>query len=490
MNSQRIKLLFIVGMLSLIIASGTMAEHKWHLTMTTENADNFYTMTLGVMPGATDAYEDVVLDNPADQLPPPPIPGQTTSIDSSGVLGVPFDGKLKEDIRSDKSTISWGELILLVGTIPATLSWDLSQVPVDRTTVTLSDSTTPGPGTFLDGSFAPITLPIDMRAVSSQSFGVAAGTLSVTIESTEPTTTFSGNIVLAGSSPTTWSYTLLQDFNTVTQWSYIGATIQSATPASGWDVTTLTDTLVVFDPIGDGLVEGILEGFQITGDIGGTGHWESGLGGGDIDGPLPITLSSFTASIDGLNVVIKWTTESEQENMGFYIYRSESPTGPFVKVNGKIIKGAGTTGEEHTYKFVDEEVELGKAYYYYLENIDFHANKDISKIIHIDVLKLMKPMILRTQLLPNYPNPFNPETWIPYELAQDSDVTIEIYNLTGKLVRTLRLGSKTTGVYASKFQAAYWNGISDMGEEVSSGIYFYVMKAGDFTATRRMVLVK
>jgi hypothetical protein len=476
-------------MLSLIIASGAMAaSHLWDLTMTTTNANGSYTMTLGVMPGATDAYEADVLGpaNPADIISAPSLPpGQDTRIDSSGVSGVPGGQRLFQDIRSDKSTISWDALVLAVGTTTATLSWDLSRLPIDRTTVTLN-----GTGTFRDGNFDPISMPIDMRAVSSQAFGVASGTLSVTVVSTEPTTTFGGEVVLASSGPTTWSYTLLQDFNTVTRWTYSGATITGARAPVGWNVTTQTSTQVVFE---GNHVEGILTGFEIDGTASGVGQWTSGINSGAIDGPLPIVLSNFTASVDGLNVVIKWTTESEYENMGFYIYRSESPTGPFVKINGKIIEGAGTTADKHTYKFVDEEVELGKNYYYYLENIDFRANKDISKIINVDVadvLKLMKPMVLRTQLLPNYPNPFNPETWIPYELAQDSDVTIEIYNLTGKLVRTLRLGSKTAGLYASKFQAAYWNGISDMGEEVSSGIYFYIMKAGDFTATRRMVLVK
>jgi hypothetical protein len=487
MDSRKIGLLFLIGLLSLIVASGAVADRKWVLTMTTENSDGSYQMTLGVMPGATDTYEAVVLGDAADQIAAPGLPpGRTTRIDSSGVSGVPGDQNLVEDIRSDKSTVSWETLGLVVqdSLKPATLSWDLSQVPtVPARTVTLTAT-----GTFFDDSFQPIlTDPVDMQAVSEVGpIAVAAGTLAVTIESPAPPTIFSGEVVLADSAPTTWSYTLLQDFNTVTQWSYTGANITAARAPDGWNVTTQTDTQVVFE---GSHIEGALEGFEIDGDVAGVGEWQSGLGSGTIDGPLSITLSGFTASTDGLNVIISWTTESEYENMGFYIYRSETPTGPFTKLNGEIIAGAGTTSAKHTYGFTDEDVELGKTYYYYLENIDFRAHKDISKILRVDMLE-SKPMTLKTQLLPNYPNPFNPETWIPYELAQDSKVTIEIYSITGELVRTLRLGSKAAGLYTSKSQAAYWDGISDTGEKLSSGIYFYIMKTGDVTATRRMVLVK
>ncbi len=93
-------------------------------------------------------------------------------------------------------------------------------------------------------------------------------------------------------------------------------------------------------------------------------------------------------------------------------------------------------------------------------------------------------------LLPNYPNPFNPETWIPYQLADDSDVQITIYNLHGMLVCQLDLGHRQAGFYADKGRAAYWDGRSMSGEPVASGAYFYQIQAGDFSAVRRMVIVK
>ena len=95
-----------------------------------------------------------------------------------------------------------------------------------------------------------------------------------------------------------------------------------------------------------------------------------------------------------------------------------------------------------------------------------------------------------TALLANYPNPFNPETWIPYHLSKDADVTLHIYAVNGTLVRTLMLGHQTTGIYQSRARAAHWDGKNAQGEPVASGVYFYTLTAGDFTATRKMLIMK
>ena len=95
-----------------------------------------------------------------------------------------------------------------------------------------------------------------------------------------------------------------------------------------------------------------------------------------------------------------------------------------------------------------------------------------------------------TVLLPNYPNPFNPETWIPYHLAHAADVTFTIYDTKGVLVRQLDLGHQPAGYYTDRAKAAYWNGRNESGESVASGVYFYQLRAGDYTALRRMVILK
>lgn len=95
-----------------------------------------------------------------------------------------------------------------------------------------------------------------------------------------------------------------------------------------------------------------------------------------------------------------------------------------------------------------------------------------------------------TVLLPNFPNPFNPETWIPYQLAKPADVTLHIYAVNGRLVRTLALGHQPAGVYENRSRAAYWDGRNAVGEPVASGVYFYTLTAGDFIATRKMLIRK
>ena len=95
-----------------------------------------------------------------------------------------------------------------------------------------------------------------------------------------------------------------------------------------------------------------------------------------------------------------------------------------------------------------------------------------------------------TALHANYPNPFNPETWIPYQLAAPAAVTVTIYAVDGAVVRTLKLGHQPVGIYQGKSRAAYWDGKNALGESVASGVYFYTLTAGDFTATRKMLIRK
>ena len=98
--------------------------------------------------------------------------------------------------------------------------------------------------------------------------------------------------------------------------------------------------------------------------------------------------------------------------------------------------------------------------------------------------------VRETRLLPNYPNPFNPETWIPYQLSDAADVNVKIYDVGGRLVRTISIGFRPVGYYLTRERAAYWDGRNEIGEPVSSGIYFIQLVAGDFAATQRVVVVK
>jgi alkaline phosphatase len=97
---------------------------------------------------------------------------------------------------------------------------------------------------------------------------------------------------------------------------------------------------------------------------------------------------------------------------------------------------------------------------------------------------------LQSALLQNYPNPFNPETWIPFQLEEDAEVKMLIYNTIGELIRKIELGKKSTGIYISQDRAVYWDGKNEVGEQVTSGIYFYTIDAGKYTATGKMLMLK
>jgi hypothetical protein len=213
------------------------------------------------------------------------------------------------------------------------------------------------------------------------------------------------------------------------------------------------------------------------------------------DPPLSVELSAFTATTTIDNVTIKWSTATETNNLGFNIYRSETKDGKYIKLNTRLIEGAGTDATPHDYSFTDDDVVLGKIYYYYIEDIDFTGNSNKSDIIHVTVgqqfARTTKPVIPKKfALLQNYPNPFNPETWIPYKLSKDANVVIRVYNANGKIVRSLRLGNQVAGMYTDKGRAAHWDGKNESGDEVASGLYFYTLQAGKFTATKRMVILK
>ena len=96
----------------------------------------------------------------------------------------------------------------------------------------------------------------------------------------------------------------------------------------------------------------------------------------------------------------------------------------------------------------------------------------------------------KTVLLPNYPNPFNPETWIPYQLSKSAQVTLTVYNVKGEVVRQFALGHQSAGSYRSKSRSIHWDGRNQSGEKVATGVYFYQFTAGSFTATRRMLIIK
>ena len=189
---------------------------------------------------------------------------------------------------------------------------------------------------------------------------------------------------------------------------------------------------------------------------------------------------------------------------GSWVYLAHSPLTEHDVLRGAIpaLSARGVHVEDGTgYKYVrNEDGGLTKVFANYVERCSwsyresFRAAPALQLLTEPDVLSSLwhdlSQVPEETSLLPNYPNPFNPETWIPYQLAMPAEVTVAIHAADGKLVHTLSLGHRTAGVYKSKGRAAYWDGRNVQGEPVASGVYFYTLMAGDFTATRKLLIRK
>jgi hypothetical protein len=192
------------------------------------------------------------------------------------------------------------------------------------------------------------------------------------------------------------------------------------------------------------------------------------------------------------NVTATHTIETTFEEI-IYIYTITAST-----VEGGIITPSGDVkvkkGDKQTFVMTPAD-----GYVIQDVKVDGQSMSTIDKWVFVNVMsdhaisvkfRLFNNNVKQSILLQNYPNPFNPETWMPFQLKDDSEVMIKVYNVKGELVRELSLGHKTAGPYLNRDKAAYWDGKNTAGEKVASGIYFYTIQAGKFTATRRMIVMQ
>jgi len=213
-------------------------------------------------------------------------------------------------------------------------------------------------------------------------------------------------------------------------------------------------------------------------DINGIANWsyflEANLGAAVTpfqvtDTPLPVELKSFSASVDGKNVNLAWQTATEVNNYGFEVER--------LTVNGKweklgFVAGKGNTNAAQNYTFADNNVS-GKVSYR-LKQIDIDGKFEYSEVVAAEVIA--NEFVLEQ----NFPNPFNPSTVINYSLAKEAFVKLAVYNAIGQEVVTLVNGVQPVGAHKVTFNASSFN----------SGVYFYRIETADFTAMRKMLLVK
>ncbi len=193
-----------------------------------------------------------------------------------------------------------------------------------------------------------------------------------------------------------------------------------------------------------------------------------------VDAVAVVELSSFTALEDRGRVRVNWVTASERDNAGFNIYRSITRDGVYHRLNDELLVGLSP------YMFVDEDVQIGRTYYYKLEAVDIVGEGTLFGPV---AATLRGPMSY--SLSPNYPNPFNPETTINYEVPKTGRLTLKIYNVLGQEVKTLVDENLEPGYYR-----ALWDGKDSTGRQMASGVYFYRIKSEGFAKSLKMMLLK
>ncbi|MCK5149067.1 T9SS type A sorting domain-containing protein [bacterium] len=204
------------------------------------------------------------------------------------------------------------------------------------------------------------------------------------------------------------------------------------------------------------------------------------------DASLPVELHSLSATITNDDVEVRWTTESETDNLGFVLERAirESPLRWDVVASYKThtdLQGHGNSSERHEYAFIDSDVETGQSYTYRLSDVNTSGE------VHVyDVIEITLPEApVETVLEPPYPNPFNPQTKITYQLSDSGPVEIIVYDLLGRKVRTLVNEEQSPGSYN-----VYWHGNDASGRGTATGTYLIVLKTAEGIKTQKVVMLR
>ena len=188
--------------------------------------------------------------------------------------------------------------------------------------------------------------------------------------------------------------------------------------------------------------------------------------------PLPVELSSFSASIIGSTVKLNWVTATEVNNYGFDVLRQAQNDNDWTKIG--FVTGNGNSNSPKNYSFVDDNVTSGK-FSYRLKQIDNDGQFEYSKTIEVDFGTPSK-----FELSQNYPNPFNPSTTIRFSLPAAGNVKLTLFDILGQEIKTLANEFKEAGVHTLNFDAS----------ELNSGLYIYKLESGTFVQAKKMTLIK
>ncbi len=206
-----------------------------------------------------------------------------------------------------------------------------------------------------------------------------------------------------------------------------------------------------------------------------------------IDAPLPVKLSLFTAESVKNAIQVKWTTQSEEDNLGFVLERrldseTEWTTIASYQTHDEL-NGQENSTNQTDYQFNDSDVYAGHTYHYRLSDVDVNGNSNFRNEIQVDATNLVAPS--ETELVSAYPNPFNPGTTIQYKLELDDFVTLSVVDITGRTVRTLVKENQQAGQYSFA-----WDGNDNNGNSSPSGIYMLVLRSGQVTRTLKITRLR
>ena len=218
------------------------------------------------------------------------------------------------------------------------------------------------------------------------------------------------------------------------------------------------------------------------------------------DLPLPVELTSFNATAGNGQVTLNWQTESEFQNQGFEVLRSQQKNDGYELVdsyrNNDELTGAGSSSDSRRYSFVDHSVFNGTIYWYKLVDVDMNGTRSEHGPVYamphaqnIEINPVQAELPEKFALNQNFPNPFNPSTTISFEIPDLRigliDVELSVYNVNGQKVKSLVQGPVTPGVFQID-----WNATNESNQKVPSGIYFYHLRTAKFSATGKMILAR
>jgi hypothetical protein len=244
-----------------------------------------------------------------------------------------------------------------------------------------------------------------------------------------------------------------------TSWVQLNFTIQSLT-ATSLTINNVTNAIGLFENHSNDPATGVINNQILT------------VPENIINVPLPVELTSFTATAGEDYIYLSWQTKSEVNNLGFNVEK---------RMNGSewntigFVEGSGNSTSPKEYRFIDNNLFVGaNKFQYRLKQTDTDGSFNYSDIVDVDILPA------QYELSQNYPNPFNPTTTIRFSLPEKTDLKIDVYNMLGQLIETLAQGIYEAGYHKIKFNAS----------SLASGFYLYRIESSEFTQVKKMVLIK